>query len=304
MRGNRKQGRVSGERGFALLALLAGLTIMLVLMSVAVPAIKHDLQRDQEEEMFWRGQQVAIGLAKFASLKGRLPTELKELGETFESPKGTMRVIRPSALCDPLQPCEDGKPNWKAVRPGDPLINEFYQAYLGEMMRNPERRLPPPSQQLAQMAQLSAQMINGLDASGQPGGQPTSEGGTQFMSGQGGPRTSEFSSQLKSEKGPIYGVVSKDQRPLIRNYFELASYDHALFFAGIAVSLPGIYNPLVFAPQQSGNQGGGRQNDPRCPNGGVYFEQNGKGFCGGVINQGRLCHGPDGTTIPCPDAPK
>lgn len=140
------------------------------------------------------------------------------------------------------------------------------------------------------MAQLSAQAINGLN----PGGQ------------QGGPSTSEFSKDLKMEAGPIYGVVSKDPRELIRNYFDLGTYDHALFFTGIAVSIPGIYSPLVFAaPMQAGGQANnGRTNDPRCPNGGVYFEQEGKGFCGGVVNQGRFCHGPDGTTVPCADLKK
>lgn len=279
------------DRGFALVALLAGLTIMLVLMAAAVPAIKHDLQREQEDEMFWRGQQMALGLAKFASVKGRLPTDLKELGERFESPRGTMRVVRKTALCDPMTPCDDGKSNWKPVRRGDPLINEFYQAYLAEMMRNPERGLRPPSQELAQMAQLSAQgTIAGLNAPGQ----------------QGGPSTSEFSKDLKMENGPIYGVVSQDQRQLIRNYFDLGTYDHALFFTGIAVSIPGIYSPLVFAaPMQPGGEAnGGRKNDPRCPNGGVYFEQNGSGFCGGVVNQGKYCHGPDGATVLCADLKK
>lgn len=277
--------RIGRDRGFALVALLAGLTIMLVFMAAAVPAIRHDLQREQEEEMFWRGQQIALGLAKYASLKGRLPTELKDLGESFESPLGRMRVVRRTALCDPLQPCEDGKPNWKPVRPGDPLINEFYQAYITEMMRNPERGLRPPTQELAQMAQLSAQMGGaGLNANGE----------------MGGPAASSFSKDLKVELGPIYGVVSRDTRELIRNYFDMGTYDRALFFTGIAVSIPGIYSPLVFAPaQQAMGQGGGRQNDPRCPNGGVYFEQDGKGFCGGVINPGKLCHGPDGTTVPC-----
>jgi type II secretory pathway pseudopilin PulG len=289
VRVRRRKFKGANDRGFALVALLAGLTIMLVMMAVAMPSIKHDLQREQEEEMFWRGQQMAMGLAKFASFKGRLPTDLKEVGEKFESPVGPMRFVRKTALCDPLRPC-DGKSNWKAVRRGDPLISEFYQAYLAEMMRNPDKGLRPPSQELAQMAKLSAQSISGLNPDGQ----------------QGGPSTSEFSKDLKIENGPIYGVVSQDPRELIRNYFDLGTYDHALFFTGIAVSIPGIYSPLVFAPptQTGGQAGNERQQDSRCPNGGIYFEQDGKGFCGGVVNQGKYCHGPDGTTVLCADLKK
>ncbi|MEP7274325.1 MAG: hypothetical protein ABI882_22725 [Acidobacteriota bacterium] len=291
------------EHGFALVALLAGLTIMLVMMAAAIPAIKHDLQREQEEEMFWRGQQVARALARFAVETGRYPTTLDELTKTFPNRQGqTLRLLRPTALTDPLGPPVEEETttalsslnqksisNWRPVRAGDPLINEFYQAYLAEMMKNPERRLPPAPQQLAQLAQLTGANVGGLNSNGM----------------QGGPSTSEFSSQLKVNEGPIFGVVSKDTRPLIRNYLEIASYDHALFFAGVAVSMPGIYNPIIFAPPATASGGAqGRQNDPRCPNGGVYFEQNGKGFCGGVLNPGRLCRGPDGSTIPCPDAPK
>lgn len=278
--------QASGEQGFALVALLAVLTILLVTMSLAAPAIKHDLQREQEEEMFWRGQQVAAALIKHARLKGRFPTELKDLVEKFETPQGTMRLLRPTALCDPLTRCEGGETNWREVRPGDPLISEFYQAYIAEMTRNPERRLPPPPQELAQMAQLAGGTISGLNPAGV----------------QGGPSTSEFS-KIKTELGPIYGVVSKDERTLIRNYFEIGTYDHALFFAGVIVNIPGIFSPLVFAPAQGASSIDGRKQDARCPNGGVYFEQDGKGYCGGVVNPGRLCRGPDGTTVPCPDAP-
>lgn len=282
-RGDRERSRTT-EGGYALLALLAALTITLVMMSAAVPSFKHELQRDQEEELFWRGQQVAVALSKFARLKGRYPSELEELTEPLATPQGDMRLLRPTAICDPMLPC-DGKSNWRAVRPGDPLISTFYQAYITEMGRNPERRLLPPTQQLAQLAQLAPGSVTGLNAGG----------------GQQGPSTSEFSSSLRVEAGPIVGVVSQDTRSLIRSYFALPTYDQALFFAGISVSVPGIFNPLVLAPQQDSADGGrGRINDPRCPNGGVYFEQNGKGYCGGVINPGRLCRGPEGTTIPCP----
>jgi len=281
----RIRGR-AGEPGYALLAVLAGLTILLVLMSAAVPAYRHELQRDQEEEMFWRGQQVAMALVKNSQLRGRYPTKIEDLVQPFETPQGTMRILRPSALCDPMMPCEAGTSNWRAVRPPDPLIRAFYDAYIAEMANNPEKRLPPPPQELAQLARATAGAVTGLSNSG-----PTA-----------GPRDSEFASSLRAELGPIFGVVSKSNKQLIRNYFSFQTYDEALFFAGISVSIPGLSNPLVFVPQQQ--QNAGRTIDARCPNGGVYFEQDGKGFCGGVMNPGRLCRGPDGQTVPCPEGHK
>ena len=274
------------EHGYALLAVLAALTIVLVVMTAAVPSYRFELQREQEEEMFWRGQQVAMALIKNTQLRGRYPTKIEDLVQPFETQQGTMRILRPSAMYDPLTPCEPGTSNWRAVRPGDLLIRTFYEAYLAEMTRNPERRLPPPTQELAQLARVAAGGVTGLNAGGAPQG----------------PADSQFASGLKTELGPIYGVVSKSGKQLIRNYFDFQTYDQALFFAGISVSIPGIFNPLVFVPQQQ--QAAGRTVDPRCPNGGVYFEQDGRSFCGGVMNPGRLCRGPEGQTVPCPEGQK
>ena len=280
----RRIRRRAGEPGYALLAVLAGLTILLILMSAAVPAYQHELQRDKEEEMFWRGQQVAMALVKNAQLRGRYPTKLEDLVEPFESPQGTTRLLRPTALCDPLMPCEEGS-NWRAVRPGDPLIRKFYDAYLAEMTSNPEKRLPPPPQDLAQMARAAQAAITGL-----------SNSGPQRL-----PRDSEFASSLKTELGPIYGVVSKSKKELIRNYFSFQTYDEALFFAGISEHT----RYLQSAGFRSATTTECRSHCRRAlPEWWSYFEQDGKGFCGGVMNPGRLCRGPDGVTIPCPEGQK
>lgn len=281
------------ERGYTLLALLAGLTITLVLMSAALPAFEHEIQREREEEMFWRGQQVAWGLVRYARTVGRYPTKLEELAEKVQTPAGEMRFVRPSALCDPLVKCPNEESQsggsltstWRPVRRGDPLIRTFYQAYLAAKAKDSENRLPPPPQELAQLAATQSNVAL-------PGSDPNKPEG---------PRDSEFASDLKSELGPIYGVVSRDGRVLIRNYLELPTYDQALFFTGVAVSVPGIINPIIAVAGGGGGQNGP---DPRCPNGGIWFEQNGKGFCAGVVNQGRQCRGPDGTTVPCPEQPK
>lgn len=259
--------RHTRERGYALVGLLAGLTIVVVTMAAAVPVFKHELQREREEEMFFRGQQISMAIARYAQTRGRYPTKVEELAEKTEDPGGTIRFLRPSALCDPLVPCEAGKSNWRAVRPGDPVIGTFFRAYLAAQAQHPERRMPPPPQELAQLAQLMANLEL-------PGGQNLE---------QEGPPDSEFAADLKNELGPIYGVVSKNNKSLIRNYLEIPTYNQALFFSGLVVNAAGLYNPLVFASLQQGPPK--RIQDPRCPNGGMYFEQDGKGHCAGVVNK-------------------
>jgi len=255
-------------------------------MAAAVPALKQEAQRELEEEMIFRGQEVAFSLGRYRQIRGRLPTKVEELVEKVETPKGTMRFLRQSALCDPLMPCEEGKSNWKPARPGDSVFTQFFEAYVQLRARYPERNMPPPPGELAQLAQLGAR------AQG-PGG----------MGEAGGPPTSEFNSKLTSELGPIYGVTSRSEKPMIRNYMDLPTYSDSLFFTGFVVNAGGIFNPVSLV---SGAQAPQAQPtaDPRCPGGGIWFEQNGQGFCAGVVKPGKLCRGPDGSTVPCPEGQK
>ena len=289
----RRVKRAWGERGYALLALLASLTIMLTVMSAAVPAFQHDIQREREEEMFWRGQQVSWALSRYARTLGRYPNKLEDLTEKIQTPTGEMRFMRISALCDPMVKCpneesksgDGGTTTWRLVRRGDPLIAIFYQAYMAAQLKSQEsgkNKLPPAPAELQQLAATQGGTVR-LPGSNEPQKQE-------------GPPDSEFGAGLKSE-GPIYGVVSNDGRAMIRNYFDLGNYDQALFFSGVTVSVPGFINPIAIV---AGAAGGSKGPDPRCPNGGLWFEQDGKGYCAGVVNQGQLCRGPDGQTIPCP----
>lgn len=54
-----------GDRGYAMAALLVGLSIMAVLMSAALPVWSHYTKREREEELIWRGQQYARAIGLF-----------------------------------------------------------------------------------------------------------------------------------------------------------------------------------------------------------------------------------------------
>lgn len=58
-------GLGQGDRGYAMAALLVGMTVMAVLMSAAMPVWSHFVQREREEELIWRGQQYARAIGLF-----------------------------------------------------------------------------------------------------------------------------------------------------------------------------------------------------------------------------------------------
>lgn len=72
---------VDPERGFAMAALLVGLSVMAVLMAVALPVWNKQAQREREEEYLFRAHEYARGVMKFQqkSGPGTLPPSLDVL---------------------------------------------------------------------------------------------------------------------------------------------------------------------------------------------------------------------------------
>ncbi len=58
-------GPRDGDRGYAMAALLVGLSMMAVLMSMALPVWSHFAKREREQELIWRGQQYARAVGLF-----------------------------------------------------------------------------------------------------------------------------------------------------------------------------------------------------------------------------------------------
>jgi type II secretory pathway pseudopilin PulG len=56
------EGGQDSERGYAMAALLVGLAVMLVLMTVAMPVWRTQAQREKEAELIFRGEQIARGI--------------------------------------------------------------------------------------------------------------------------------------------------------------------------------------------------------------------------------------------------
>ena len=94
------------EAGFSLVGALAGITIMFTLMAMAMPAWKYVMQDSREEELIFRGSQIADAIDRYQKEKKTLPVSLEVMVQA--------KVLR-KAYADPMT--SDGK--WRLLRPGE-----------------------------------------------------------------------------------------------------------------------------------------------------------------------------------------
>ena len=280
------------EGGYALVGLMGVMLVGLILTTVAAPSVKLEAQREREAEMLWRGQQVAKGLEQYVTMRrGQFPTELNELVEGLEINGKKMHFLRPSAMCDPMTPCNPDSTNWRLVHPGDPLVKELLDVYVAAQQKG-DAMLPPPPASLVMFAQLGATRLPGQETAKTDG---SSESGTGLIA--------DTSNSL-SGKLPIIGVVSRKSSGMFRNYLGIEQYDHSLFFPGVPVVAGGFANPLAFAgpvgqqpsspdTPQAPTAGNRRPCTPQS--GGIMID----GQCYGGVFPGVNCRGPNNTIIPC-----
>jgi type II secretory pathway pseudopilin PulG len=95
------------EAGYALVALLAAITIMMIMMAAAVPSWRYVMKNDAEEELIFRGGEIADAVARYQRRNGNaLPASL----EVLVKGKFLRRVYK-----DPMT--KHGR--WRFVRPGE-----------------------------------------------------------------------------------------------------------------------------------------------------------------------------------------
>ena len=100
----------AGERGFSIVVLLASITVMLILMGAAVPTWKYVMKNDREEELYFRGDQIARAVERYQRKNGNaLPVSLELLVKGHY-----LRKI----YKDPMT--KDGK--WRLIHPGEGLL--------------------------------------------------------------------------------------------------------------------------------------------------------------------------------------
>jgi len=271
------------ESGYALVGLMGVMMFALILTTAAAPTLRREAQREREEEMLWRGQQVAWAIAQYRLPpprgRGAWPTDLNELVEGIDIGAKKIRLLRPSALCDPMTPCTDGT-NWRLVHPGDPLPKELLDAIVATQDKRQMPLNPQSLTNLAVFAQMGAANLPGQPADTQLDGNigPVNNSGQNNDSGS------------DEKKRPIIGVVSKKSDKMFRSYFGIEEYDHVLFFPDVPVLVGGFVNPLAIGAVAIANPGGKDQN---CPGGGVFIDTGDGGRCWGGLIPGRIKRDPN-----------
>ena len=82
------------QAGYTLVALLASVTIMLILMGAATPTWTYIMQDDREEELLFRGGQIADAVARYQKKTANaLPVSLEILV------KGRFTAVREIPYC-------------------------------------------------------------------------------------------------------------------------------------------------------------------------------------------------------------
>jgi type II secretory pathway pseudopilin PulG len=96
------------EEGYMLIAVMFMLAILLIAMSVAVPKISKQIQRDREVETMRRGKQYVRGIKMYYKKFGAYPTSVDALVQTNQ-----IRFLRKKYI-DPTT----GKDEWKLIHFG------------------------------------------------------------------------------------------------------------------------------------------------------------------------------------------
>jgi hypothetical protein len=246
-----KQTRQVKESGYALLSLLVAMTIGLVILTsmAAKPSAQFVGQRENEEEAFFRAQQVNYAIKLYTeNVKGglaaqNLPTKLEDLLDKYQvrNTQGIAEqyLIRKSSLIDPLTGEE-----WKPIRLGDPKVREFARTYMRVIAEQQALLLASGggvNPGIAGASPAQAGMPPFLALAAQAGGiNMANPNSTDDKEDEEGKNTSAsgFSLGLDSDSRPIIGVMSSSKKAMIRDYYTIATYDKALFIHGVKV--PGL----------------------------------------------------------------
>jgi type II secretory pathway pseudopilin PulG len=116
------------EAGFSLVAVVAGMTIMLVMMGAAMPSWKYVVQNEREQELFFRGDEIATAIERYQKKNaGAAPPTLEVLV------KG--KFLR-QAYTDPMT--TDGK--WRYIKVGEMMLPRVAAAMPGREPTGPGQR--------------------------------------------------------------------------------------------------------------------------------------------------------------------
>lgn len=203
------------EAGYTLVALLAMMTVLALFAMAAAPRIQQQVQREQEKEAIFRGEQVADAIKEYYRYRFRmmrltgdqaLPSSMDQLVQGVPIPGGskTRQILRVSASRDPLT--IEGE--WRHIRPRSETLIDFQQSvmsYAGAI-------LPPPRDpQMAQLQLFAVPQITSLLNTGSS----TSSGSSSAFD--------------DDSSGPFVGVASRSKRSSVLTFYGIESHDGWIF---------------------------------------------------------------------------
>ena len=192
-----------GERGYALVALIAACTILALVVATAAPSLQQQAQREREKESIARGEEIADAIATYTQLMGRLPASMDDLVKGI-TPIGSIKttyILRREAARDLLSSSGE----WKLVRANDQAFIDFQAAvakYNGGAL--------PPQVIYKSFAAPQAAVTGLVDLKKKeeaPGGEDNEPNGT----------------------GPFIGVVSRSRRKSVLAYYGIERHDRWVF---------------------------------------------------------------------------
>jgi type II secretory pathway pseudopilin PulG len=202
-------GARAGERGFALVALLAVMFVLALAITAAAPAMRQQSMRELEKESIARGEEVVEAIAQFTRAMGRLPTSMDELVKGYTPPQGGFKTIYPlrkSAARDPLS----SKGEWKLIHQTDRVFTDFSLEVIKY-----NGGTPPQPRLYRDFAQFGQQPAGGIvnlktaddDEDDAPGGEDNEP----------------------NASGPFIGVASRSRRKSVLHYYGIERHDRWVF---------------------------------------------------------------------------
>ena len=276
---SRQCRRADASDGMVLLIVMAVATLLLIALTVALPSIYQEGQREREAELIFRGTQYGKAVALFHKQFGRYPTSTKELLQT-----NGMRFLR-QEYRDPMDP--KGKWRFIHVNAAGVLLDSINQP-VGNNCGNPaglgqtsstssmegagssfgSSSLGGSSFGSSSMGNssmgggLSAGCSNSMGTQGGFGGMGANS--TAAGSSQIGPTSSFFGSSSNQIQGAfIAGVAATSHHESIKIWQKHHYYDEWEFLGidmgifGIQVGMPGVSSGPTGMGQQSTSQGFG-----------------------------------------------
>lgn len=198
------------EPGYALVALLAVMTVIAIFALAAAPSIRQQAQREREREAIFRGEEIAEAIRVYYSYQetrlGRrgiqgLPTSMDQLLEGVPSGTKKLQVLRHSAAVDPIT--ETGE--WQLIRPAGPEMADFVR----ELMLYSENIRPTTTD-----PQLKAQ--EGFMA-------------PFVIPGSGSGLSGTSASKDQNYTGPFMGVASRSDSNSVIYYYGIGRHDGWVF---------------------------------------------------------------------------